>query len=157
MFFDFSDRSIRKVPLEGGSSQVLVPGQQKPMPWFAAVPGRDEILVQVPVKDAWQFQFVSIASGQVIERVPGGGMQQACPVSISPDRKSVDFVPCAGALDIWRVPKSGGQLQQLSHHGSSRIQDPIWKFAWSPDGQRLAVGRKPLKRDAVILKDVGQP
>jgi len=156
MFFDFSDRSIRKVPLSGGSSQVLVPSEQKPMPWFAAVPGRGEILVQVPVKDAWQFQFVSIASGQVIERVPGGGMQQACPVSISPDKKSVDFVPCAGAFDIWRLPKAGGQLQQLSHHGSSRIQDPIWKFAWSPDGQRLAVARKPLKRDAVILKDVGQ-
>jgi Tol biopolymer transport system component len=155
MFFDFSERSIRKVPFEGGSSQALATREQRPMPSFATVPGRDEILVQVPLQSAWQFQFISIVTGQVTRRLPGAGMPQACAVGISPDGTVIDFVPCNGASDIWTVPLAGGTVQQLTHL-ASRVEDPIAKFAWSPDGTRLAINRKPLKRDAVILQDVGK-
>lgn len=48
---------------------------------------------------------------------------------------SFDFGPCDGSAKVWDMQ---GKSQTLLQHGS----DNVWSVAWSPDGQKLAIGNE---------------
>lgn len=54
-----------------------------------------------------------------------------------------------GVGNLWMQPLSGGSAKQLTDFKSDKIFD----FAWSPNGQKLAVSRGRASRDVVLLTD----
>lgn len=69
------------------------------------------------------------------------------------EEKSFDyFIDSLGGAEIWR--------RKLDEDKPSLIfnipQDDVFNFAWSKDGQRLAIARGQLLRDAVLLTDFAE-
>jgi Tol biopolymer transport system component len=67
----------------------------------------------------------------------------------SPDGLGLAYVDPSGT-NVWVQPITGGRPRQLTHFTDRRIID----FAWSHDGQRLALSRATTTSDIVILKGV---
>jgi dipeptidyl aminopeptidase/acylaminoacyl peptidase len=76
---------------------------------------------------------------------PGAGR-----VRWTPDGSGIAFVEGGTPRNIFVQPVDGGPPRQLTNFLDSSITD----FAWSPDGQRLAVAREALSRDIVLFKRV---
>jgi Tol biopolymer transport system component len=51
--------------------------------------------------------------------------------------------------NLWLQPLSGGAPRQLTHFTDRR---PIRSFAWSRDGQRLAITRSTATNDIVLFE-----
>ena len=65
----------------------------------------------------------------------------------TPDGRGIADILAPG-FNIWIVPLDGSPPHQLTHFTERNIQD----FAWSHDGQRLAVARTTTTNDIVLLK-----
>jgi Tol biopolymer transport system component len=73
------------------------------------------------------------------------GLQANC--RFAPDSASVGCLKLDQPSDIWLQPLDGGPRRQLTHFLDRDIAD----FVWSPDGKRLAVTRKLVQADIVLL------
>jgi eukaryotic-like serine/threonine-protein kinase len=78
-------------------------------------------------------------------RVPAVG--QFSPVRWTPDA-NIAYVDGAAASDIWVQPLDGKPPSQLTHFTDRTIVD----FAWSRDGERLAIARASTTNDIVLFK-----
>ena len=67
-------------------------------------------------------------------------------VSWPPDGRDVAY---ASDGNLWLQPLSGGAPRQLTHFTDGR---PIRAFAWSRDGQRLAITRSTATNDIVLFE-----
>jgi Tol biopolymer transport system component len=67
-------------------------------------------------------------------------------VSWPPDGRGVAY---ASDGNLWVQPLSGGAPRQLTHFTDGR---PIRSFAWSRDGQRLAITRSTVTNDIVLFE-----
>ena len=54
----------------------------------------------------------------------------------------------SGVPNLWIYPFEGGQAKQITHFPKSEIHG----FAWSPDGQRIALSRGPTEQNVVLIK-----
>jgi len=73
-------------------------------------------------------------------------------LAYAPDGKSAIFVVRnKGADNLWVQPLDGSASKPLTHFTAERIL----RFAFSPDGSRLAIERGEEESDAVLLKDSG--
>ncbi|MGH9387457.1 MAG: protein kinase domain-containing protein [Vicinamibacterales bacterium] len=68
----------------------------------------------------------------------------------APDGRGLAYVDPSG-LNVWVQPLEGGAPRQLTHFTDG---PPIVEFAWSPDGQQLALTRAIDTSDIVMLKGI---
>ena len=67
-----------------------------------------------------------------------------------PDGRAIAYLDQRGGVtNIWSVPISGGQPQQLTHFTS----DGVYAFAWSRGGKWLAMSRGNEASDAVLISE----
>jgi len=64
----------------------------------------------------------------------------------TPDGRAIAYIR---ERNIWAQPLDGGPRRQLTHFTDGWAIDD---FAWSPDWQRLAVGRRRITNDIVLFK-----
>ena len=132
--------SIWMVSIEGGSPTKLTDG------FNAAVS-----------PDGGSIAFIAQAPGAVptflVCSLPGcssprtiGPAQLDAPVSWTPDGRGVAY---AKDGNLWVQPLSGGAPRQLTRFTDGR---PIRSFAWSRDGQRLAITRSTVTNDIVLFE-----
>ena len=95
------------------------------------------------------FQFVICELPMCAARralgVPGTSMLRR--YRWAPDGRGIADILAPG-FNIWIVPLDGSPPHQLTHFAERSIQD----FAWSHDGQRLAIARTTTTNDIVLLK-----
>jgi Tol biopolymer transport system component len=130
--------SIWMVAIEGGSPTKLADGSG------AAVS-----------PDGGSIAFTALVNGVpslVVCTLPGcsspktiGTAEFNTAVSWTPDRRGVAYAKDA---NLWVQPLSGGAPHQLTHFTDGR---PIRSFAWSRDGQRLAITRSTVSNDIVLF------
>jgi len=53
-----------------------------------------------------------------------------------------------GVPNLWTLPLDGSPPKQLTHFRQSEIRE----FAWSPDGNRIALSRGSMEQNAVLIK-----
>jgi Tol biopolymer transport system component/tRNA A-37 threonylcarbamoyl transferase component Bud32 len=71
------------------------------------------------------------------------------PVQFTPNGRAVAYViEEKGIQNIWVEPLDGSKGRQLTNLASGKIT----RFAWSPDGKRLAVARSHSTSDVVLLR-----
>jgi Tol biopolymer transport system component len=68
----------------------------------------------------------------------------------TPDSRGIAYVDQRTRSDIWVQPLDGGAPRQLTHFPPDGQQ--IWDFAWSADGQRLAVARASITNNIVLFR-----
>jgi hypothetical protein len=79
----------------------------------------------------------------------GGGLFTNL-VEISPDGKAVAYaINDKGAVDSWLQPLDGSAGRQVTNFTS----DKIVQFRWSPEGKMLAVTRRHLVSDVILLQE----
>jgi len=69
----------------------------------------------------------------------------------TPDGQAIAFVGPSG-LNIWALPLDGGPERAITHFGTGTAGATIARFAWSRDGQRLAIVRMTIADDIVLLR-----
>lgn len=77
-----------------------------------------------------------------------GSMRFEAPLAWTPDGLGVAY---ASDSNVWVQPLAGGAPRQLTRFAGGR---PIGSFAWSGDGERLAVTRSTETYDIVLLSGV---
>ena len=65
-----------------------------------------------------------------------------------PDGRGVAYIDAATESNLWEQPLDGSSSHQLTHFTDETITD----FAWSRDGQRLAISRATITNDIVLFK-----
>ena len=88
----------------------------------------------------WAQLYVKPLDGAA-RALTGTGYETSSPV-LSPDGKWFYVLanrPAPYAYDVYRVPASGGDLQQVTHYQGVACAECSGLFALSPDGSRLAV------------------
>jgi serine/threonine protein kinase/Tol biopolymer transport system component len=68
----------------------------------------------------------------------------------TPDGRGMAFIDNADPKNIWIQPIDGGAPYPLTRFADKIIKD----FAWSPDGQRLAITRGTSLADLVLIKGI---
>ena len=99
--------------------------------------------------------YVMDADGGNVKRLTDGPLSDLAP-AWSPDGSSIAFFSSSNANfdtsspgdEIWVIPASGGQAEQLTRNDVSDIQPE-----WSPDGTRIAYVRGPEARLWVMDAD----
>jgi eukaryotic-like serine/threonine-protein kinase len=71
-----------------------------------------------------------------------------------PDGKSLTYLDGETGTNLWVQPIDGGPPRQLTHFPNDGRT--IWDFAWSTDGQHLAVGRATTSNNIVLLKGLNR-
>jgi Tol biopolymer transport system component len=73
-----------------------------------------------------------------------------CPLQWAPDGRSVAFVVDQGDHEnLWAQPIAGGSPRMLTHFTAQGID----RFAFSPDGKRIAIARGTATSDAVLINN----
>ncbi len=132
--------SIWMVPTAGGSPTKITDGTSA-----AVSPDGGSI--------AFVAQGARGVSSLVVCSLPGcssprtiGPAQLDTPVSWPPDGRGVAY---ASNGNLWVQPLSGDAPRQLTRFTDGR---PIRSFAWSRDGQRLAITRSTVTNDIVLFE-----
>jgi Tol biopolymer transport system component len=68
----------------------------------------------------------------------------------TPDGRSIVHIrTSANVSNLWSAPVDGGEPSQLTHFE----RDLIFSYAFSADGQRLAMSRGNTSGDLVLIRD----
>jgi Tol biopolymer transport system component len=81
--------------------------------------------------------------------------QRAAPgfIAFTPDGHGIVYVVREKSVNnLWMQPLDGSACRQLTHFTSERI----FRFAYSPDGKKIAIERGHVESDAVLLRDVSR-
>jgi len=144
-----------KLSVDGGSPILLLErsGLANPSPdgqWLSAVVLNEQNPEQTDVRRGMGiFRF----STGTLERsldlpVP---VQQIGPLTArwAPDGRSIVYIQTtANVSNLWSLPVGGGQPSQLTRFE----RDTIFSFAFSPEGQRLAMSRGSTTGDLVLIR-----
>ena len=127
------------VAIEGGSPTKLTDGSN-----VAVSPDGGSIAFTAVVNGVPSL-FVCSLPGCSSPR-PIGAAKFDTAVSWPPDGRGVAY---ASDGNLWVQPLSGGAPRQLTRFTDGR---PIRSFAWSRDGQRLAITRSTVTNDIVLFE-----
>jgi Tol biopolymer transport system component len=143
----------RLVPLAGGESRLIA-----------------EIDARAPdvSPDGLLLAFISLSATNELEIVvcampdcsaqrrfspPGvtDPISRANAIRFTPDQVAIAYVNAAGPANIWLQPLDGSAPRPLTEFTDDLS---IFDFAWSPDGERLAIARGRVSTDIVLFSDV---
>ena len=131
--------SIWMVAIEGGSPTKLTDGSN------AAVSPDGESIAFIAQVNGVPSLLVCSLPGCSSPR-PIGAVSFDTKVSWLPDGRGVAY---ASDGNLWVQPLNGGAPRQLTRFTDGR---PIRSFAWSRDGQRLAITRSTVTNDIVLFE-----
>jgi eukaryotic-like serine/threonine-protein kinase len=162
VYYTFDDHSIRKLALPAGQPEILVRGDKQADNQFDITADGNQLLVSIAgggretgaeAKENFQFAFVSLATGQVTKRIPVERDPEH--LVLTPDGKAIAYLKLEhGVENIWLQPIAGGPPSRVTDFHLSKVtSQQIISFAWSPNGQHLAITRSFAKGDVVILQD----
>jgi len=132
--------SIWMVSIEGGSPTKLADGYN-----VAVSPDGRSIAFTAEVRGIPALFVCSLPECRSPRRI--GAANSDAAVSWPPDGRDVAY---ASDGNLWLQPLSGGAPRQLTHFTDGRA---IGSFAWSRDGQRLAISRSTATNDIVLFED----
>ena len=131
--------SIWMVSIEGGSPMKLAAGRNA-----AVSPDGGSIVFTAEVNGVPALLVCGLPACSSPKTIGAGGFETA--VSWTPDGRGVAY---ASDGNLWVQPLSGGAPRQLTRFTDGR---PIRSFAWSRDGQRLAITRSTVTNDIVLFE-----
>jgi len=147
-YVDATDNGyIKRVSVDGGSAETIV---KSPVGMFSVSPDGTKTLT-LDVRDfdhklVLRTDNVETHATEYLNVDP----RASFPLAFGPDGKSIVYnVREHGVDNLWRQAPDGSGRKQLTHFTSERID----RFAFSPDGTKLAVDRAHLESDAVLLRD----
>ena len=150
-YIDLADSGhVKRVPLEGGSPETVV---NAPVGVFALSPDGSKVLTF----DIREFDHKLILRADSADKHTTEYFdideRASFPIQFSPDGKSVVYTVREHGVDnLWEQDLSGTNRHQLTHFDKERVQ----RFAFSPDGTKLAIQRGHLEQDAVLLRDASK-
>jgi eukaryotic-like serine/threonine-protein kinase len=131
--------SIWMVSIEGGSPMKLTAGRNA-----AVSPDGGSIVFTAEVNGVPALLVCGLPACGSPKTIGAGGFETAA--SWTPDGRGVAY---ASDGNLWVQPLSGGAPHQLTRFTDGR---PIRSFAWSRDGQRLALTRSTITNDIVLFE-----
>jgi eukaryotic-like serine/threonine-protein kinase len=157
-YTDVKSPDIRRVPIEGGESEIVpgsaVPGMTVGVPGvgispdgkllaFVALKGGNEGLIKIAI--------VNLVSGSAAEtRILDPDPRIVMLARFTPDSRSVVYtIRETGADNLWLQPLDGSPGHQITAFTSDTIQNS----GYSPDGKTLGVMRSHVEFDVVLLRD----
>jgi eukaryotic-like serine/threonine-protein kinase len=150
-YVDAADgRYLKRVSAEGGSAETVM---KSPVGVFSLSPdGTKSLTLEVRDFDhklVLRTDNVETHATEYLNVDP----RASYPFAYGPDGKSIVYnVRERGVDNLWRQALDGSGRKQLTHFPSDRIG----RFAYSPDGTKLAVHRGHLESDAVLLQDAAK-
>jgi Tol biopolymer transport system component len=143
-------RYLKRVSTEGGSAETVM---KSPVGVFSLSPDGTKTLT-LEVRDfdhklVLRTDNVETHATEYLNVDP----RASYPFAYGPDGKSIIYdVRERGVDNLWRQALDGSGRKQLTHFPSERIG----RFAYSPDGTKLAVHRGHMDSDAVLLQDAAK-
>jgi len=151
-YIDNADnRYVKRVPVDGGSSETVV---KFSVGAYAVSPDGKEI-ASFEVRELDHKLMLRLDNTESRQLVYNDIDQRALPdeLAFAPDGKGVVYMVREKGVDnLWLQPLGGGTHRQLTHFKKNKI----FRFAYSPDGSKIAVETGELESDAVLLHDTSQ-
>ncbi len=141
-------RFVKRVPVEGGSPETVVKTavgvfalspDGKAVASFEVRELDHKLVLRLDPTDAGQMTFHDLDQ-----------RAQQDYLAFTPDGKAVVYVVREKGVDnLWVQPLDGGMHRQMTHF----MKDQIIRFAFSPDGLKIALERGDRESDAVLFHD----
>ena len=150
-FTNMSTRKLFKVPLSGGTPQLVVPTIVENVGGYSFAPdGKTFVLGTYDFKaQRPTFSILSTDSGQIIKTYDYDPRHTGA-LRFSPDGKGIVYpIHDKGADNLFVQPLDGGPSRQLTNFDSLRI----YSYQFAPDGKRLALVRGDSPSDVVLIED----
>jgi serine/threonine protein kinase len=135
-------QSLWSVSVSGGSPRELIARDINPEVHIA--PDGQHLLVSVMPNNWIVCDLPDCTNSKAIPHAPDDSLYQW-----TPDGQNFAFVKTSDPANIYIRPIAGGEEHQLTHFTSDRF---IANWAWSPDGNRLAVTRSSTQSDIVQIR-----
>jgi len=145
------NRYVKRVPVDGGSPETVV---KFSVGAYAVSPDGKEI-ASFEVRELDHKLMLRLDNTESHQLVYNDIDQRALPneLAFAPDGKGVVYMVREKGVDnLWLQPLGGGTHRQLTHFKKNKI----FRFAYSPDGSKIAVETGELESDAVLLRDTSQ-
>ena len=145
------NRYVKRVPLDGGFPETVV---KYSVGIFALSPDGKEI-ASFEVRQLDHKLMVRIDNVETHQLAYSDIDQRALPANLTftPDGKGIVYVVREKGVDnLWLQPLDGKPHKQLTHFK----KDKNFRFAFSPDGSKIAMECGEVESDAVMLHDASQ-
>jgi Tol biopolymer transport system component/predicted Ser/Thr protein kinase len=144
------NRVVKRVATDGGAAQVII---KSPIGLFELSPdGKWLASVDIREEDHKLLYRLDSTEGQPTRYVEADQRLISGPV-FTPDSKSVIYVVREKGVDnLWLQGLGGTERRPLTNFD----KDTILRFAYSRDGQRIALERGELESDAYLFKDTSK-
>jgi Tol biopolymer transport system component len=148
-FVDNHDnRYVKRVPIDGGTPETIV---KTGVGVFTLSPDGTEI-ASFEVRELDHKLILRIDNVETQKMTYADIDQRALPEELvfTPDGKAIVYVVREKGVDnLWLQPLDGKPRRQLTHFKTNRS----FRFAFSPDGSKIAMERGQTESDAVLLRD----
>ena len=145
---NLDNRYVKRVPVDGGSPETIV---RFPVGSFALSPNGKEV-ASFEVRELDHRLTIRVDNVDTHQLAYSDVDQRALPddLAFTPDGKAIVYVVREKGVDnLWEQPLDGKPRRQLTHFK----KDKIFRFAYSPDGSKLAIECGDVESDAVMLHD----
>jgi serine/threonine protein kinase/Tol biopolymer transport system component len=141
---------LKRVLVEGGKPEVV--SDDVAGPYTLSPDGKTIAALDVRELDhKLVLELVSIEDRKVSYH--DLDQRASAPLSFSPDGKGVVFTVREKGIDnLWVQPLDGSSAHPLTHFAG----ELIGRFAFSPDGSKIAIERGHVESDAVLLSDTSK-
>ena len=142
---------MKRVPIDGGSPETVV---KFSVGAYAISPDGKEI-ASFEVRELDHKLMLRLDNVETHQHVYNDIDQRALPDDLvfTPDGKGVVYtVREKGVDNLWLQPINAGGHRQLTHFK----KDQVFRYAFSPDGSKLAMETGQVESDAVLLHDSAQ-
>jgi serine/threonine protein kinase/Tol biopolymer transport system component len=141
---------LKRVPTEGGNPETV--SDDVPGPYALSADGKTVATLDVREMDhKLVLELVSVEDRKMTYH--DLDQRASPPLSFSPDGKAVVFTVREKGIDnLWAQPLDGSSARPLTHFTTELIA----RFAYSPDGAKIAIERGHVESDAVLLSDTSK-
>jgi len=141
-------RFVKRVPVDGGSPETIV---HRDVFYFSLSPdGKNVASIELRELDHKLVLRLDSTEGGQMTYHNVDQRALLAQIAFTPDGKSVAYLVREKGVDnLWLQPLDGGPYRQMTHF----TKDQIFRFAFSPDGTKLAIERGAQESDAVLFHD----